>query len=135
MPKIGLFCYFKERKMMNKKVFAGIVVLLMLVIGVSYAQTVSDVETQINQSIQRNQTEYERLLSLQQDAFNNRQIALLQRQHNALRSEIATIQREIETLINRGANKETISNRMRALSEKMIEEERMLRRIDALKAN
>ena len=121
--------------MMNKKVFAGIVVLLMLVIGVSYAQTVSDVETQINQSIQRNQTEYERLLSLQQDAFNNRQIALLQRQHNALRSEIATIQREIETLINRGANKETISNRMRALSEKMIEEERMLRRIDALKAN
>jgi len=120
--------------MVNKKLIAGVAALLILIAGVSYSQTLSEVETQINQSIQRNNSEYERLLQLQQDAFNNRQIALLQRQHNALRQEIVTIQRDVQTLISRTANRETIDNRMRHLQEKMREEERMLRRIEALKS-
>ena len=119
--------------MTNRRIIAGIITLLILIAGVSYAQTLNEVETQINQSIQRNQSEYDRLLSLQRDSFNNRQIAFLQRQHNSLRSEIITIQREIESLINRTATRETINSRMRVLQDKMREEEALLRRLEALK--
>ena len=109
--------------------------IALLCVSVSlYAQTAQEVETQINQSIQRNQSEFERLQALQQTQFNNRQIALLQRQHASLRNEIIMLQREIEGYINRPATKETINNRMATLQEKMREEQRMLRRIEALRS-
>ena len=119
--------------MTNIRIIAVFITLLVLITGVTYAQTLNEVETQINQSIQRNQSEFERLQSLQRDSFHNRQVAFLQRQHNTLRSEIVTIQREIESLINRSATRETINSRMRTLQDKMREEESLLRRLEALK--
>jgi len=124
---------FKEKEMTNIRIIAVFITLLVLITGVTYAQTLNEVETQINQSIQRNQNEFERLQALQRDAFSNRQIALLQRQHNTLRSQIITIQREIETLITRSATRETINSRMRDLQDKMREEEALLKRLEALK--
>ena len=114
-----------------KKVF--IILIMLFLSGIVFAQTISEVESQINQSIQRNQSEYQRLLDLQQSNFNNRQIVLLQRQHATLRTEIAVLQQEIQRLINQPASRENINNQMTRLRELMREEERMKVRLDALK--
>ena len=116
-----------------KKLFTLFFILFMVNIG--FAQTLSEVESQINQSIQTNQNEYQRLLDLQKSSFNDRQVVLLQRQHSALRSQIRILQQDIEKWIKQPSHPDFINDQMTRLRELMREEERMKARIDALKNN
>ncbi|MCL2214125.1 MAG: hypothetical protein FWC06_02835 [Treponema sp.] len=112
------------------------IILLILLLGLTamlFAQNYSGVEQQINQSIQANAAEFNRLMALLNDTTNERDLAQLVRSFNSRQNEIKALQMEIEEMINRPATRQSISAKMTHLQDLMKAEERFLVRLNELR--
>ncbi|MDR0463593.1 MAG: hypothetical protein LBG94_00590 [Treponema sp.] len=111
-------------------------VILLLLLGLAaaaFAQNYSEVEQQINQSIQANAAEFDRLMALLTRTTNERELAQLVRSFNSRQTEIKTLQREIDEMINRPATRQAIDVKMSRLQDLMNAEKRFLTRLNELR--
>jgi len=116
---------------MKKIVFLSL--LLLGLAAAAFAQNYNEAEQQINQSIQANATEFERLMSLLNRTTNERELAQLVKSFNSRQNEIKALQREIEEMINRPATRQSIDVKMSRLQELMSAEQRFLTRLNELR--
>ena len=112
------------------------IIFLFLIAGLTaaaFAQDYSGVEQRINQSIQANAAEFERLIALLNNTTNERELAQLVRSFTSRQNEIKALQQEIEEMINRPATRQVIDERIARLQELMRIEERFLVRLNELR--
>ena len=112
------------------------IILLLLFFGLAaavFAQNYSEVEQQINRSIQANAAEFERLMSLMTDTINERELAQLVRAFHNRQNQIRTVQQEIEELIKRPVAKHVIDAKFTQLQDLMRAEQRLLERLNNLR--
>ena len=112
------------------------IILFILFFGLTaavFAQNYSEVEQQINQSIQLNEAEFNRLMALLNDTTNERELAQLVRAFLGRQNEIRSLQQEIEEMINRPASRQAIDVKIARLQELMRAEQQYLVRLNHLR--
>ena len=112
------------------------IIMLFMLFGLAsaaFAQNYSEVEQQINRSIQANAAEFERLTTLLRDTTNERQLGQLVAAFTSRQNQIRSVQREIEELIKRPAARQVIDSKFGQLQDLMKAEQRLLERLNNLR--
>jgi len=109
---------------MKKIIFLSLV--LLCAAAAVFAQNTSQVESQLNQLIQQNDAEYQRLLDLRNSVSGDDWLSELQRTINIRQEQIAALQQQIETFINDRASASLVSTKFRELEVLMRSHNRYL---------
>ena len=112
-----------------KRIIFMFLVLLCAAAAV-FAQNTSQVESQLNQLIQQNDAEYQRLLDLRNSVGNEDWLNELQRNINVRQEQITALQQQLETWINGRASASLISTKIRELEVLMRSHGRYLKLIE-----
>ncbi|MCL2208904.1 MAG: hypothetical protein FWB89_01945 [Treponema sp.] len=110
--------------------------LLILLTGLStavFAQNYSAAEQQINQSIQANSAEFNRLAALLKDTTNERELEKLMKSFHARQIEMKFLQDDIEELIRQPATKQAINAQFSRLQDLMKAEQRSLAKLNEIR--
>ena len=91
-----------------------------------FAQNTSQLENQLNQLIQQNDAEYQRLLNLRNTVGSEDWLNEMQRAVSLRQEQIAALQKQIETWINNRASANLISTKIRELEVLMRSHSRYL---------
>ena len=108
-----------------KRIIFMFLVLLCTAVAV-FAQNTSQLENQLNQLIQQNDAEYQRLLNLRKTASSDDWLNELQRTVSAQQEQISALQKQIETWISDRASASLISTKLRELEVLMRSHSRYL---------
>ena len=112
-----------------KRIIFMFLVFLCAAAAVS-AQNANQVESQLNQLIQQNDAEYQRLLTLRETASNEDWLSELQRAINVRQEQISALQKQIETMINDRSSAVLVSTKFRELEVLMRSHNRYLQLIE-----